>query len=162
MDPRLICLRIVEELKKFRRETDPVIVLFFAPPYCPHNTLKGETPREKQLIHLLEDVTEEMALRSGESFEVQRFFPGLSDSCYLKMADSKKAIRSLIPNLPGWGKLYTVPVKEIQDLNIPAINFGPYGKDAHKWTERVNKPYTFSVLPEMTLLTLDKIISPQS
>jgi arginine utilization protein RocB len=162
MDPRLICLRIVEELKKFRRETDPVIVLFFAPPYCPHNTLKGETRREKELIHLLEDVTEEMALRTGEPFEVQRFFPGLSDSCYLKMADSKKAIRSLIPNLPGWGKLYTVPVKEIQDLNIPAINFGPYGKDAHKWTERVNKPYTFSVLPEMTLLTIERIISPQS
>ena len=27
---------------------------------------------------------------------------------------------------------------------------------------RVNKPYTFSVLPEMTLLTCERIISPQS
>jgi arginine utilization protein RocB len=28
--------------------------------------------------------------------------------------------------------------------------------------DRVNKPYAFSVLPEMTLLTREGIISPQS
>ena len=47
MDPRLICLRIVEELKKFRRETDPVIVLFFAPPLLPSQHPYGGDAQRK-------------------------------------------------------------------------------------------------------------------
>lgn len=42
-----------------------------------------------------------------------------------------------------------VPIEEIKDLSIPTLNIGDYGSDAHKWTERVNIPYTFGVLPEL-------------
>jgi len=36
----------------------------------------------------------------------------------------------------------------IQKTDIPALTFGVYGKDAHCWTERVYKPYSFGILPE--------------
>ncbi|WP_155241950.1 hypothetical protein [Clostridium pasteurianum] len=47
----------------------------------------------------------------------------------------------------------------IKNLNIPAINYGCYGKDAHKWTERVYKPYSFDILPKLILSTVDKFLN---
>ena len=52
-------------------------------------------------------------------------------------------------------KLYNVPLDKIKKLNIPAINYGCFGKDAHKWTERVYMPYSFNVLPKLILNTID-------
>ena len=46
-------------------------------------------------------------------------------------------------------RLYPVDFDKIADLNIFAINIGTYGKDAHQWTERVYKPYTFGTLPKL-------------
>ena len=54
--------------------------------------------------------------------------------------------------------LYPLPVDKIQELNIPALNYGCYGKDAHKWTERLYKPYTFGVLPKLILKTIDNFL----
>ncbi|MEC4630572.1 peptidase M20, partial [Bacillus safensis] len=52
-------------------------------------------------------------------------------------------------NFPGWGIAGAIPFREIRELNIPSINIGVYGKDGHKWTERVYKPYSFGVLPKL-------------
>ena len=49
-------------------------------------------------------------------------------------------------------------VEQIKRLNIPAFNFGCHGKDAHKWTERVHKEYTFRKLPYIMLKTLEKYL----
>lgn len=36
-----------------------------------------------------------------------------------------------------WGRLYSIPFEDIESLSIPIINIGPWGKDYHKFTERV-------------------------
>ena len=41
------------------------------------------------------------------------------------------------------GGKYTIPLDAIASLNIPFVNIGPLGKDAHKYTERINIPYSF-------------------
>ncbi len=51
-------------------------------------------------------------------------------------------------------------ITEIEDMNIkafniPGINYGCYGKDCHKWTERLYIPYSFEILPKLILKTLD-------
>lgn len=61
----------------------------------------------------------------------------------------------LIENFPEYERLYNVPLRTIKKMNIPAINYGCYGKDAHKWTERVYMPYTFKVLPDLVIKTLE-------
>ncbi|MGG3323136.1 peptidase M20, partial [Bacillus velezensis] len=58
-------------------------------------------------------------------------------------------VSAFTDNFPGWDVIGTIPFKEIRELNIPSVNIGVYGKDGHKWTERVYKPYTFHVLPEL-------------
>lgn len=47
---------------------------------------------------------------------------------------------------------------EIKKLNISAINYGCYGKDAHKWSERIYKPYSFGVLPKLIIKTVEKFM----
>ena len=45
----------------------------------------------------------------------------------------------------------------MKKLNIPAVNFGCWGKDAHRWTERVHVPYSFEVLPRLITYTFEKL-----
>lgn len=141
-------------------EKKPCIVMFFAPPYCPHNTLNVKNEKEKEIINKIKECAQQLKEKEGinEEFKVMQFFPSLSDSSYLKIDDDSEGIESLTSNFPGWDRVYGVPVQKIKDLNIPAINYGCYGKDAHKWTERVYKPYSFEVLPKLIMLTIEKFL----
>ncbi|GLV67501.1 hypothetical protein Bmyc01_61700 [Bacillus mycoides] len=47
----------------------------------------------------------------------------------------------------------------IRKLNIPSINMVVYGKDGHKWTERVYKPYSFSILSLLIRNTTIQILN---
>ncbi len=44
--------------------------------------------------------------------------------------------------MPGFGTKYSLPLEEMQKLNLPVVNIGPFGKDAHKFTERLEKDYS--------------------
>jgi len=37
----------------------------------------------------------------------------------------------------------------IASLNIPFMNIGPLGKDAHKYTERINISYSFEIASKL-------------
>lgn len=154
MDIREVCLNVVDKLWKMNREKKPAIVLFFAPPYCPHNTLKDENEFENSIIEKIKECVNTVGKENNEDFEVLQFFPSLSDSSYLKIDDDLNSIENLKNNLPNWAEIYNIPVNEMKKLNIPAINYGCYGKDAHKWTERVYKPYSFNTLPKLISSTV--------
>ena len=87
----------------------------------------------------------------GEELKLMQFFPVLTDSSYLKLDDADTSIQTLVQNLPNMKETYDIPLQQIRRLNIPAFNFGCHGKDAHKWTERVHKEYTFGKLPIIIL-----------
>ncbi|GAA0433777.1 M20/M25/M40 family metallo-hydrolase [Lentibacillus halophilus] len=142
-DLREIGARIVEELLYMQGGIEPVVVIFFAPPFVPHNYVKGETNNEKKIIDNLQEITNGF----DDDFPIKYFFPSLTDSSYLALDDSDEEIIGLEKNFPEMDKLYPVPIDKIRTLNIPAINIGTWGKDAHKMTERVYKPYTFNTLP---------------
>lgn len=156
VDKREIPLEITKKLCEIAQIRIPTIVIFFAAPYCPHNTLKDEDKEEKRIYDEISEIVREFSKKSNEEFEVMKFFPSLTDSSYLKIDDDDESLRLLIENFPEYKKLYNVPLRTIKNLNIPAINYGCYGKDAHKWTERVYMPYTFEVLPEFIMDTIKK------
>ncbi len=156
VDKREIPLEITKKLCEIAQIRIPTIVIFFAAPYCPHNTLKDEDKEEKRIYDEISEIVKEFSKKSNEEFEVMQFFPSLTDSSYLKIDDDDESLKLLIGNFPEYKKLYNVPLGTIKNLNIPAINYGCYGKDAHKWTERVYMPYTFEVLPEFIMDTLKK------
>lgn len=146
-DIRTICFKIVDQLRKLDRTEKPCIIVFYAPPYVPRTYIKGETEREKQILSALNETAMLWTEKCGENFAIKRFFPYLSDSSYLSLLDTPEEIDSLIENFPEFKSFKMAPVDKIRELNIPAINIGVYGMDAHKWTERVYKPYSFSTLP---------------
>jgi arginine utilization protein RocB len=158
VDKRDCALEIVRHVCTRAGLKRPLIVLFYAAPYCPHNTLKAAVPAEKSLYDGIAALCNEFAKKSGETFQVMSFFPSLTDSSYIKMDDDPKSIRYLIDNFPEYNALYPVDLEKIKNLNIPGINFGCFGKDAHKWTERVYMPYSYKILPELILETVKKFL----
>lgn len=159
IDKREIPMYITKKLIKTAKIVNPAVVLFFAAPYCPHNTLKKEVKEEEDLYNKLKDLLKDFEKECGETYEVMQFFPSLSDSSYLKIDDNTESIDELVNNFPEYKKLYNVPLHKIKDLNINAVNYGCYGKDAHKWTERVYKPYSFGVLPKLIIKTINEFMS---
>ena len=91
--------------------------------------------------------------------KLQQFFPSLTDSSYLKIDDDADSIATLQANFPGYENLYPVPLETAKVLNIPAVNYGVWGKDCHKWTERIHIPYSFGRLPQFILKTIETIFA---
>ncbi len=158
-DSREISMEITKYLVGLSGIKHPLAVFFFAAPYCPHNTLKHEIAEEEACYQKLETIVHAFAEISGENYELNQFFPSLTDSSYLKIDDSEESIRVLKNNFTQYEQLYAVPLEQMKALNIPAINYGCWGKDAHKWTERVYIPYSFEVLPEFISYTLQQLFA---
>ncbi|MBY8911799.1 M20/M25/M40 family metallo-hydrolase [Bacillus sp. YC2] len=149
LELRMRCFKAVEELQKLDPEQGAKVILFYAPPYLPHNYLKEESTRDRLLQNVIKEAAEKTAALTGETFAFKKFFPFLADGSFLSLHETDAEISAFTDNFPGWDIIGTIPFKEIRELNIPSVNIGVYGKDGHKWTERVYKPYTFHVLPEL-------------
>ena len=157
-DLREISLALVRKLAQELAPTQPLAVVFFAAPYCPANTLRQENAEEAALYKKIATIAADVGKETGDDFRMLRFFPSLSDSSYLKIDDTPASVAALYANLPGGKKVSPVPTERIRKTGIPAIDYGVYGKDAHKWTERVYKPYSFRVLPRLILKTVEKFL----
>jgi arginine utilization protein RocB len=42
----------------------------------------------------------------------------------------------------------------MQKLALPVVNIGPYGKDAHQFTERIKRDYSFNIAPALVYNTI--------
>ncbi|MDQ8057254.1 M20/M25/M40 family metallo-hydrolase [Bacillus velezensis] len=149
LELRMRCFKAVEELQKLDPEQGAKVIIFYAPPYLPHNYLKEESTRDRLLQHVIQEAVDKTAASTGETFVFKKFFPYLADGSFLSVHETDEEVSAFTDNFPGWDVIGTIPFKEIRELNIPSVNIGVYGKDGHKWTERVYKPYTFHVLPEL-------------
>ncbi len=146
MEPRLLGFKIVDTLRKLDESGNPCIILFYAPPYLPHHYL-NESEDHKGVLSVIKEVTEQWEKENNDHFSIKRFFPFLSDSSYLSIHDTDEELQMLTANFPVWNQVYKIPIQRIREFNIPAINVGVLGFDAHRWTERVYKPYSFETLP---------------
>lgn len=153
-DIREKMMLLVKELSQIAKITAPAIVFFYTPPYCPHSTLHEEVGREKELLDSLVTILKDVEKEENVEYKILHFYPSLSDSSYIKIDDPKDSVEALHKDFPDMDNLYPIPFDKIGGLNIPALTFGTYGKDAHKWTERVHKPYTFGVLPRLIEKTI--------
>lgn len=157
-DARLTGLHIVEQLTDIAGIKNPTAVVFFATPHCPHNTLKNDVPEEKKLTDEIQEILNEFSEETGEQMKMMHFFPSLTDSSYLKLDDDLQSVQDLQDNFPKQELLYPVPYEKIRQLNIPGLNYGTFGKDAHKWTERVKISYSFEKLPLLIIKTVEKYL----
>lgn len=152
IDERDYALKEVALLQSMRTNQEPVIVVYFTPPYYPHIYVKDETDKEKKLLEAVAQAVD----TTDSAYEVvyKKFFPYISDLSYTSAPRNGKAIGALKENMPGFGTKYNIPLDAMQDLSLPVVDIGPFGKDSHQFTERLEKTYSFEVAPELVDKTI--------
>lgn len=152
LDMRDLSIQTVKRVHDFYPDRSPLIVLFFCPPFYPH-AIRGKG--DSITLRACEKLTEH-AKCFGETLVIDECFMGLTDMSYLSLtADIDPA--QLGTCYPIWGSVYTLPLEQMRELNVPFVNFGPLGKDPHRYTERVDLDYSFTKAP-LLALTLTKLL----
>ena len=153
-DERDITTWLVDELAILCKELSPMIVLFFAPPFYPAISSRNH-PMIRQVV---DEMIEYAQQRHQVRLEKQHYFAGISDFSYAGLQQEASSIQPLVANMPLWGKGYSLPINELAEINLPVLNLGPVGRDAHKWTERLNVDYAFEILSDMLPVTIHKLL----
>ncbi|MDY4576154.1 MAG: M20/M25/M40 family metallo-hydrolase [Intestinibacter sp.] len=158
LDERDVCSKIVDFVSKYIKEKDPMIVIFFAPPYYPSVGAKEDDENYCLVKKIVENVQSFAKKELDEEINTQRYFKGLSDLSYFSLRDSEEVIKYLKPNMPSLGYNYDIPFDEIKKLNLPVFSFGAHGKDPHKWTERILVDYSFEKVPVIFRNLIENIV----
>lgn len=141
-DDREKSIRLADSLMIQCQELGPAMVLLFAPPYYPAINTSLE-PEVMEAVSLLKKTGEEHF-----NLEINQihYFNGISDLSYVNYTDLE-GWTAFEKNTPVWGDTYHIPFSDMQQLQAPVLNVGPFGKDAHKRTERLHIESAFVQLP---------------
>ncbi|MGA9288655.1 MAG: M20/M25/M40 family metallo-hydrolase [Anaerobacillus sp.] len=151
---RDLSTRMVFDLAALCKDDGPMIVLFYNPPFYPavssrHNSFIQET---------IKRVVDYSQSRHQVTLMPQHYFPGLSDLSFVGLERTKETIKPLMDNMPMYGLSYNLPLDALEQLKVPVMNLGPKGKDAHKWTERLELTYSFETLHDMLPYTINQLL----
>jgi len=157
-DERDLAARLVGAMVDCCGPAAPVVVVGFLPPWYPHRVNLGASAGERAVEEAALEAVREMKSRFGLDLEVRPFFEGVSDLSYCGFQGDDREMEVFADNMPGWGKLYRLPVEALAELDIPILNLGAVAKDSHKCTERVHLPYMLEVYPEILRFVVKEII----
>ena len=140
MDYPACTLQAIGRTIDFMKLTEPVLVLAFAPPYYPAADSRAmDSPSFAGLTASLEG---HFPLR------LCRYFTGVSDCSYCGIEKSLDTA-AFEANTPLWGQAYSFDLPLLQELQIPFLLLGPWGKDLHERTERVHVGSLCQDLPDI-------------
>jgi arginine utilization protein RocB len=142
-DDREKSFRIADTLMIQCQELSPAIVLLFAPPYYPAVNSTGNNLVQR----CVEFVKQKGAEQFGLPVKQVHYFNGISDLSYVNYQDSDEGWSIFKDNTPVWGTSYSIPFDAMLQLQAPVLNVGPFGRDAHKRTERLHKKSAFVEVP---------------
>ncbi|MDD4781982.1 MAG: M20/M25/M40 family metallo-hydrolase [Tissierellia bacterium] len=157
IDQREFSLRMVQEVHNLWSNREPVVVVYFSPPYYPHIYVEGKHPKEKALLDAVDKAIK--TTKTDYKLVYKKFFPYISDLSYGAAPKDAKIISALKNNMPGFGVKYNLPLEDMQELDLPVLDIGTFGKDAHKFTERLDKKYSFEVTPELVYKTIINLLN---
>jgi arginine utilization protein RocB len=100
-------------------------------PYYPHHSLDLRNEKHR---HFLEDIQ-----RVAPTYTYVPNYPYISDLSFIRQP-KEEDITDLQRLIPGYDQVRRIDWSVLDLLDIPIINIGPWGKDAHKFTERVYIP----------------------
>lgn len=147
-DNQSIAINIIKETFERYPDKSPVIVIAFAPPFYPAKKLDMLDENTNSFISSVDRMIAYAKDKYGERCEREDYYMGICDMSYTGTKDTE-GINEAANNMPGLNVNYRFPVESLRKLDIPGVVLGCYGKDFHKYTERINVPYSFDVLPEL-------------
>lgn len=148
LDSQTKAINIVKEVYERYPEKDPMIIIAFEPPFYPGRYPREDSENMKRLLKVIEGIIEQGSTVYNEKFQKEDYYMGIGDLSYTGLED-EGCIDTVYGNMPGAGKIYELPVESLKQLDIPGIVIGSFGKDMHKYTERLNIPFSIGVLPDI-------------
>ncbi|KGR92296.1 hypothetical protein CD30_00245 [Ureibacillus massiliensis 4400831 = CIP 108448 = CCUG 49529] len=145
----------IQKLCSYFNHLAPFYLITLAPPFYPAVNLRNGGDSFNHAYNKLLNIIEEFKHVSNETIKLKEYFTGLSDVSYFSMRNAEEYDRIFGKNMPLWKKNYDLPLFEIESLNVPTVNIGPYGKDAHKSTERLHRSYFENDAPKLLRLALE-------
>jgi len=129
-----------ESLRKvLERMETPGAYLFFSPPFYPavHQPLWKSPVLQRALQNALQDTQ----AQTGQAFRISSYYPHISDLSFIQ--PSSGVWRTFQRHCP----LFLPPPPVLSHQPIVTLDIGPYGKDPHQWSERVDTRYSLQILP---------------
>lgn len=158
LDKRERSWQLVQRLWALSGRSGPAVVIYYSPPYYPH-----VRPSRGALDDAIAGVARaHPALRLAQ----HDYYPYISDMSYLRL-DEGLDVTPLKLNMPVWQErepgaaptpgAYSLPLEDMRALNLPVVNFGPYGRGAHQSGERVLMSYSFGIFPQLLYETIERL-----
>ncbi len=159
MDLRLYSLRVIEEAWKWSTDKNPAVVIFLGSIYSGPIVVDGKTEKERTLLDSVEAAIQAVQPEAGVPLKTRMFYPYISDSSFLEVCDDPESLQALGDNMPTWKVKYFHDTEKIQQINVPVVNIGTFGKDGHMFTERVEKKHTFENVPNLICLSVLQLLA---
>lgn len=150
-------IEIVHALLRASGKSGPLIVLGFLPPWYPPRCNRDEERGEKVLRKVAQELVDYSSSLSKEPIEIKEIFEGIMDLSYMGFQGESSDIEAVAANTPLWNVDYTFPTDDLKNLNVPVMNLGPIGKDAHQFTERLDLSYALHILPSLFVKAIERI-----
>ncbi len=139
---------LIEKTLEYYSDLSPLVVIALAPPYYPstNNSMLDTADRVNELIDNIDKFAKE---EFDLNIYTQNYYTGISDLSYGLFTSDNENIDYISSNTIFWGDMYYIPLDIIRELSMPVLNVGPWGRDLHKYTERVYKKDLFSSIPKL-------------
>jgi arginine utilization protein RocB len=142
-------IHVMRSFLEFSGITCPTAVLGFAPPFYPAMCSTGISGKEGRIDEYFEALQNYSQAEYGIGLQKEQYTVALSDCSYAAI-DKVFDYRSFADNTPLWGDLYRIDFELIEKINVPCMILGPYSKDYHRMTERVEKADLTERIPALT------------
>lgn len=150
--------KIIEKTLEFVDDLSPVAVIALAPPYYP-NVNNIMIPEElNKMNNLIQNLQEFGKEKLDYDMTVQNYYTGISDLSYSMFVADKENIDYVENNMLLWKDIYYIPLDLIKELSMPVLNIGPWGKDFHKYTERVSLEDLFNNTPQLVDKAIKEVL----
>lgn len=137
---------LVEFVYDYIDDLFPRVVIGMIPPYYP-NVSCAVTGSKEQMDEFFKTLADFAKEAFGQEYAKEYFYTGICDLSYCGAVKREETEESLKRYMPFFGNVYSLPLKEMEEITMPCINIGPWGKDFHKLTERVYKEDLYERTP---------------
>jgi len=151
-------LKIVEMTLSHVADLSPTVVIALSPPFYPsiHNDEFQRLP--DGVDHLTDYLIGIAESRWQEAYQKKNYIMGITDLSYAALQNGEDIVPFIGTNMPLWQKTYNIPFAGMEALSVPVINIGPWGKDLHKFTERVYKLDLYERTPALLESAIDYLL----
>lgn len=155
-----IAIQQIQSFLEFLSEKNPLVVIGFAPPYYPSMNCRSLPNTSLKIDNLIDDYRYYLASR-GLSLKVEEYFMGICDTSYCALERELESYQVVLDSLASPSQVYELDLANIAQIQVPAVNLGPWGKELHQRGERVFREDLLDTIPSYLfglLYRLDELL----